>query len=772
MLRWAWLGNAMVACTPGPVTLDGRPDDSAEPRPTGDRPLCKAEADAPPPSFAPELRAWDTTLSESNNRYYGELAWRELEAMGEDGLGTSSEEQTTKRVLRGWFRLRFGDLEGAIADLERAEAQAVGNTEQLGLLRSRQLLGVAWMRKAETVNCIDNGSGESCIVPFGPHAVHLDPTMMVSASAAYERALDLEPDQPSTLWLNNVTYMARGTWPDAVPEAWRLPDGFLDPEAPFPAWPNVLPELGITEATLSGGSVIEDFDGDGLPDLLVSTMNARDGMDLYLNEGDGGFCVASDASGVSSIPGLLSFSVADYDNDGDVDVLGPRAGWMGAEGTVRPSLLRNDGQGRFTDVAVAAGLDLGDDNGPTQVSAWGDVDGDGWLDVFVGRESEASVPRVSSLFRNRGDGTFEDVAASAGLREVGFVKGASFLDYDRDGDVDLAVSVFQGENRLYENRGDGTFVDRAPEFGTLLPFRSFSVAPLDYDQDGRQDLFVAAFTNNYAGGGPTDPTYFRSAESWVVDAMGGEPDPELLSETARLYRNTPDGWVDVTAEVGLDDIHATMGLSYGDFDADSFPDLLLSTGAPEYDALEPNTAYHNEGGRWFSDVTAAMGTGSLQKGHGISFGDVDGDGDQDLLVQLGGAFQGDVAPNQLFVNPTNEGPHVHRHTVTLRLEGVTVARSALHARIRVVTPSGDRWHVVGETGSFGNASLPVEVGLGDDDVVERVEIDWPNGAGTEVLEDVPVDHVVDVRQGEGVVATRPYAPFVLDGAQGTHAHGE
>jgi hypothetical protein len=256
----------------------------------------------------------------------------------------------------------------------------------------------------------------------------------------------------------------------------------------------------------------------------------------------------------------------------------------------------------------------------------------------------------------------------------------------------------------------------------------------------------------------------------VVDALVEEPDPELLSVKARLYRNAPDGWVDVTAQVGLDDIHATMGLSHGDFDADSFPDLLLSTGAPEYDALEPNTAYHNEGGRAFADVTAAMGTGSLQKGHGVSFGDLDDDGDQDLLVQLGGAFQGDPAPNQLFVNPTNEGDHRHRHAVTLRLEGVTVARSALHARIRVVTPSGDRWHVVGESGSFGNASLAVEVGLGDDDAIERVEIDWPNGAGTETVEGVPVDAVVWVRQGEGVVEARPYAPFVLDGAAGSHAH--
>jgi hypothetical protein len=761
-----WL-LSLLGCTPETIPLDREPVDTGAPRPTGTRPLCKEEPTAPFPRFAPELQDWARTLTESNNRFFGELLWRDLEALGEDDLGPSPQDEVSARLLRGWSRLKFGDLDGAVSDLEQAEVLAAEEPSGLGLERARQLLGIAWMRKAETVNCIENGSGESCIVPFGEHAVHLDPALMANASAAFERALAADPDQPSVTWLNNVTYMARGTWPDAMPRELRLPDGFLDTEGPLPAWINVLPELGVTEATISGGAAIEDFDSDGRLDVLVSTMDSDDGMDLYLNEGDGGFCRASDASGVSSIPGLLSFSVADYDNDGDQDVFGPRAAWMSAEGTVRPSLLRNDGEGRFTDVATEAGLDDPAVNGPTQVGAWADYDHDGWLDLFVGRESEG-VPRVSSLYRSRGDGTFEDVAAAVGLREVGMVKGASWVDYDLDGDVDLLVSLFQAPNRLYEHLADGTFVDRAPEFGLGAPIRSFATAPLDYDQDGRQDLFVAAFTNN-AGGGPLDPMYFRSAESFVVDRLGGTPDPALEAETARLYHNTEAGFVDVTAEVGLDDIHATMGMSYGDFDADSFPDLLLSTGAPEYDALEPNVAYHNIGGAQFLDVTPAMGTGALQKGHAVSFGDLDEDGDQDLLVQLGGAFQGDPAPNQLFVNPTNEGPHIHRHTVILRLEGVQAARDALHTRVHVVTPAGEHWHVVGETGSFGNSSRQLEIGLGDAEEILRVELDWPGG-DREVVEEVPVDQVVDLRQGEGVVGARPYAPLVLDGASGAHEH--
>ncbi len=737
------------ACTDDPTR--GRPADTGE-RPSGDRPLCAEEPRAPLPSFAPDLRAWATALAESDNRYFGERQWRALEAKGQTGW-TEAAQEVEDRIVRGWSRLKFGDLDGAITDLQRAEALAAEVPGQTGLQRARQLLGAAWLRKAETVNCLPSGSGESCIVPFEEGAVHVDPTMMASAGDAFERSLAADADQPAVRWLDNVTYMARGTWPDEAPAAHVLPASFLETEGPMEGWSNVLPGMGLKEPTLAGGAALEDFDGDGLLDLLVSSMDAVDGMDLWLNEGDGGFCRASDASGVSSIPGLLSFSPADYDNDGDVDVFGPRGGWLGEEGAVRPSLLRNDGHGRFTDVAVAAGLSDPALDGPTQVAAWGDVDGDGWLDVFVGRELGAS-----SLFRSRGDGTFVDVARDVGLAQPGWVKGAAWLDVELDGDLDLMVSVFLGPNHLYENRG-GTFVDVTPRAMTE-PIRSFPVAPLDYDQDGRQDLYVAAFAVNPGGTAPLDPDYFRSAESWVLDRLGLPTDPALQSEFGRLFHNTPDGWVDVTEEVGLDDVHATMGLTTGDFDADSVPDLYLSTGAPEYDALEPQAAYHNVGGR-FLDVTPAMGTGSLQKGHGVSFGDVDEDGDQDLLVELGGAFVGDPAPNQLFVNPINEADDRARHAVTLRLEGVSGSRSALHARVRVVTASGDRWHVVGEAGSFGYSSLQLEVGLGDDDVVERVEIDWPAG-GREVVEGVPADSVVSIREGEGVVGARPYAPVAIE----------
>lgn len=720
------------------------------------RPLCLESA--PPPVVAADLQAWTDRLVASNNRYFGQLEWQRLEALGAD-LGDTDDLFVQNQLTRGWYRLLFGELDGAIADFAAAEALSVA-ADLPWRGRSRELLGAAWMRKAETDNCITNGSGEACIIPFSEHAIHADPTGMANAATAFEACLaDDLPDQMSVKWLLNVTYMARGTWPDAVPEAWRFPADFLLTEADAEPWTNHVPSLQMKEATLAGGSAIDDFDGDGLLDVMVSTMGPNAGMGLYLNQGDGQYCNGSDASGVSSIPSVLSFQPADYDNDGDLDVFAGRGAWHGADGTVRPSLLLNDGTGHFTDVAIDAGLADPLVDGPTQVGVWADFDDDGWLDLFVGRESSGTPPRTSSLYHNRQDGTFVDIGPAAGVTASGFVKGASFLDHDGDGDLDLYVSSLRPPDHLYVNQGGLVFVDQAAELGTLAPVKSFASVVLDYDQDGRDDLFVAAFIVTYGGGLPLAPTYFQSTESFVYDKLGLPPDP-AFSETAHLYHNTGTGFEDVTVAAGLDDIHATMGLSSGDLDMDGYPDLYLATGAPEYDALEPNTSYRNDGAGHFLDVTTATRLGHLQKGHGVSFGDVDEDGDEDLFVDMGGAFVGDPSPPALWSNPSNDEVDRVRHAVTLRLEGVTCNRDAIGARIRIVTPGRTFHHVVGHTGSFGGNSRQIEAALGDEPSIERVEIQWPSG-DLEVLEDVAVDQVVAVRQGEGVVSSTPYRAISL-----------
>ncbi|HMV68736.1 MAG TPA: CRTAC1 family protein, partial [Myxococcota bacterium] len=614
----------------------------------------------------------------------------------------------------------------------------------------------AWARRAELDNCVSNGSGSACLVPFSDEALHVMTEGMTNAADVLVDFLtEDDPNKLSAVWMLNVAHMALGDYPDAVDERWRVPPERLLPEREVEAWPNAMPSIGFTTPTIAGSAALDDFDGDGLLDILNSAMEPEVGMTLWLARGDGTFCDASEPSGVSSITGLLGFSTADYDNDGDLDVLAPRGAWMLKQGLIRLSLLRNDGQGHFVDVAEEAGLTQV--FGPSQVSVWADFNMDGWLDLFVGRERVD--PQVgpgdapSSLFFNQRDGTFEDVADSVGLRWLGFVKGAAAGDYDNDGDPDLFVSVLGGENRLFRNDTDAhMFVDAGRRQEIQAPIESFAATFLDYDQDGALDLFCSAYPNTYAQEGVLADNYGRSEEGFIADLLGLPTDGEF----ARLYHNTDGLLADVTVATGLDDVHATMGLNFGDFDVDGWPDLYLATGAPAYDALEPNVAYVNDRGQRFLDVTSSMHTGHLQKGHGVAFGDLDEDGDEDLLANIGGAFPGDAFPEAMFLNPTAD-----HHSLTLRLEGVTANRYAVGARVRVVTPSRTFHHVVGTGGSFGNNSHQVEAGLGAETEITSIEIDWPAGP-REVWPGVAVDQVVKIREGEGIVEQRPYAPRPID----------
>ncbi|HMV65797.1 MAG TPA: CRTAC1 family protein [Myxococcota bacterium] len=762
----------LLSCAPEPQPGKGDPDDTPTPvdsdpyhedtdhPPMVDarRPLCKVEATPAP--LAPDLAAWVADTIASEDRYYGEGRWRELEALGESVVG-SDEERAEALIERGWFRLKFGDMDGAMSDLQIAEQLTRTDVVRLRKL-ARMHLAAAWMRRAELDNCIANGSAAACLVPFSEEALHVQQEGMTHAAELLTALL--EEDDPNAWvqrWLLNVAHMALGTWPDGVPEAWRVPEENLTSESSAPEWPNVAHEVGLTEPDIAGSSSINDFDGDGLLDLMSSSADPSSGMTLWLNQGDGRFCDASVASGLTAIPGVLGFSVIDYDNDGDLDALAPRAAWMKSYGLARLSLLRNDGNGRFTDVAVEAGM--GDVVGPSQTSAWADVDGDGWLDAYVGRESlevGGATFSSSSLYMNQRDGTFRDVAPEQGLDRPGQVKGAAFGDIDHDGDQDLFLSIMGRKNLLYRNEGGGVWRDVSVGAGVDDPMGSFSAWFFDYDQDGDDDIFCAAYPHNFIGEGPLSPNFGRSVESYACEALdvideGGE--------WASLYRNDGPGrgFVDVSESVSLDDFHATMGSNFGDMNMDGWPDMYLGTGAPSFDALEPNAAYLNLAGARFADITTVTHTGHLQKGHGVAFGDLDEDGDEDILADIGGAYRNDAFPNALFLNPTTG-----KHGVTLRLEGVASNRSAVGARVRVIAGGRTFHHVVGATSSFGSNSLQIEAGLGDAAAIDRVEIEWPAGS-TEALDAVPIDQIVAIREGSGVVATRPLLRMPM--GEGHHA---
>ena len=664
-----------------------------------------------------------------------------------------------------------GGAREAVSLLEEAAAELPeGAPPDLGrnLLVAR---AVAHLQLAEDENCVADHGAASCVVPFAAEAVHRHPAHTREAARLLSEYLELQPADIQARWLLNLAVRVAGDPPGSVPEAHRLPPGAFTSEAPFRRFVDRAPELGLDVVDLAGGAVMEDFDGDGRLDVVTSSSFACDSLRAFRNEGRGRFREVTRAWGLEDQLGGLNLIQADYDNDGHPDLLVLRGAWLADEGRIRNSLLRNrlhEGPARLEDVTDAAGLAY--PAYPTQTGAWADYDGDGDLDLYLANETRgesdwpsslyrmpgsydiapllegddwesplrylsvmaggAELVHPSQLFRNEGDGTFTDVAEQAGVANLRFAKGATWGDYDDDGDPDLFVSN-AGPNRLYRNEGDGTFTDVAARVGIAEPSRlAFACWFFDFDNDGDLDLFVADFS---------------SPLPMVAASYFG---PVLPPSYPVLYRNDGGRFTDISAQVGLFRPVLPMGANFGDLDNDGYPDLLLGTGAPDLDALMPNVALRNDGGRRFQDVTFAGGFGHLQKGHGVAFGDVDGDGDQDVLHQLGGAYRSDAFANALYENPG--GPE---QWVTLRLRGREANSFGVGARIAVeVEESGGARRtlhkVAGTGGSFGASSLQQEIGLGAAERIVRLTVRWPGSGTVQEFEDLTPGRVYRVTEGE------------------------
>ena len=356
---------------------------------------------------------------------------------------------------------------------------------------------------------------------------------------------------------------------------------------------------------------------------------------------------------------------ADYDNDGDVDVLVLRGAWLSRSGLHPNSLLRNNGDGTFTDVTFDSGL--GEEHFPTQTASWADYDNDGDLDLYIGNETYDGVTAPCQLFRNDGDGTFTDVAREAGVENLRFAKAVIWGDYDADTFTDLYVSNLKGANRLYHNNGDGTFTDVATELGVDGPVDSFPAWFWDFDNDGALDLFVSAYV---------------ASIGHLAAAYLGQP---LDIEMARLYRGDGQGgFEDVALEQNLRRPNAPMGSNFGDLDNDGYLDFYLGTGYPDYQDVMPNVMFRNRSGESFADVTTAGGFAHLQKGHAIAFADLDHDGDQDVFEQMGGALPGDGFHDVLY-----ENPGFGNQWIGVKLIGRQSNRSAQGARLRFDIDEGE-----------------------------------------------------------------------------------
>jgi hypothetical protein len=613
---------------------------------------------------------------------------------------------------------------------------------------------VAHLRRAETDNCVEHHNPRSCLFPIQGEGMHRNTRGARGAADVLTRLLEAAPDNRQARWLLNIAYMTLGEYPDRVPQQWLLAPELFQSEFDLGRFPDVAAAAGLHVDDLVGGAVVDDFDGNGDYDIFASSMGLGSQLRYFTNDGNGLFTERTLEAGISGLTGGLNIVQTDYDNDGRLDLLVLRGAWMGKAGHYPKSLLHNDGDGRFSDVTEAAGID---GEMPSQTAVWRDFDGDGWLDLYIGNESTEGDPNPCQLFRNNGDGTFTECASEAGVALIEFVKGVTSGDYDNDGRPDLYVSVRGGPNHLFHNVGAfgasgrswaGRFVDTAAAAGVTEPIVSFPTWFFDYDNDGWDDLFVSGYLLDDPGD--------------VARDYLGEPH---RSERPRLYRNRGNGtFEDVTRAAHLDRLLLGMGSNFGDFDNDGWLDFYVGTGDPDLGSLMPNRAFRNAEGRFYQDVTTSGGLGHLQKGHAVPFADLDNDGDQDIYQVVGGAFEADHFRNALYENPG----HGH-HWIALQLEGVTSNRAAIGARIRVdaITPGGMRslYRTVSNGGSFGGSPLRQEIGLGDAERIDQVVIRWPSEEPAQVMRNLDLDTRYVVREGSAAALPLVLSRVTLGGAR-------
>lgn len=638
--------------------------------------------------------------------------------------------------------LKLGREEEAVAALEALlPERMLGISERRAVLQS---LGVAYMRLGERQNCIKNHSTESCIMPIRDSGIHTLPFGSSKAIEIFEGLLEQRPNDFESRWLLNIAYMTLGGYPSKVPPQWLIPD--LDKDnSNYPIKPfiDVAPKLNLNNRNMAGGVIVDDFNNDNYLDIVTSDWSLNNAMHYYENDKKGGFIDRSEKSQLGRFKGGLNMIQADYDNDGYLDIFVLRGGWMQKYGKQPNSLLRNNGDGTFSDVTIESGLFS---EYPTQTAVWRDFNNDGWLDLFIGNESDPSTKDVypCELYISNRDGTFREVSAQANCQIKDFVKGVVASDYDNDGLEDLFLSNLTGRRTLLRNTG---IKDGIPQFenvtwraGLTNEFTyTFPTWFWDYNNDGWQDIFVCGYQ------------FGKSiAQTASTEALGI---PEKRT-AMYLYRNNKDGtFTKVTAAAGLDKAVFAMGANFGDIDNDGYLDMYLGTGNPDYKSLVPNRLFKNLGDGTFVDITVPARVGNLQKGHGIAINDIDNDGDADIFIEMGGAYVGDSFNNSLYLNPGQN----NNNWIKLQLEATEGNRSAIGTRIKICFRENGVQRVVysevNSGGSFGASSLRREIGIGQATTIDEIAITWTKSRKTQVFQNIKPNQFLKIKEDSDVFTT-------------------
>jgi len=579
---------------------------------------------------------------------------------------------------------------------------------------AKKQLAIANMRKGEQENCIAYHNDESCIIPISKKAQHILRAGSERSIKILNELLKIKPNDYECQYLLNIAHMTLGQYPVQVPEQFRIPEKYFEGSVNFPKFKDIAMPLGVNVNQNSGGTCIDDFNNDGYLDIIASSWGFDDQVRYFENNKNGGFTDKTNSTGLIGVTGGLNLRHADFNNDGHLDFIILRGAWLQKLGEMPNSLIKNNGDGTFTDVTIASGMYS---LHPSQTAVWGDFNLDGWLDIFIANESSPDSPNKCELFVNNTNGTFTNVTEQAGISETGYFKGVASGDLNNDRLPDLYLSNYSGENILYYNVSstDGTisFKKAGKSAGVSKPERSFPTWIFDYDNDGHQDIFVSGYSTNV-----------ETPSHLMIDNIKNNNS----NHRPLLYKNNGDGtFKELSLAVGLTEPITTMGCNFGDLNNDGYLDFYLATGDPNFFSIVPNRMYLNNKGDYFEDVTYNGGFGHIQKGHAIGFGDMDMDGDQDIYAVMGGAYEGDVFQNILFENPIGN----QNNWINIMLQGNTSNRSAIGARI-ILTLEEDNgqirkvYHSVGTGASFGGNSLMAEIGVGQSNSIKKMEINWPN----------------------------------------------
>ncbi len=499
--------------------------------------------------------------------------------------------------------------------------------------------------------------------------------------------------------------------------------------------------------TMTGGVALFDYDNDGLLDIFFTNGAAIPSLEktdssfsnrLFHNNGDGTFTDVTEKAGLAGIGYSMGVAAGDYDNDGFVDLY--------VTGVNRNQLFHNNGDGTFSDVtekAGVAGMVPGIGKAWAVAAGWFDYNNDGLLDLLVVNYlnydlktaaacTVGKLPTYCSpndfqgtpniLYRNNGDGTFTDVSTASHIGQyVGKGMGVAFADYDGDGFTDIFISNDTYPNFLLHNNGDGTFTDEASDAGVAYNDTGKTVAGMgadfrDLNNDGLPDIFHTA----------------------------------MFGDTFPLYQNEGKGqFGDVTGSSGLAAATASLtawGAGAYDFDNDGLKDLFTADAAILDNAMDvehrpyrlPNRIFRNRGNFGFEDVSGAAGADfAVAAAHrGAAFGDLNNDGKVDVVVTV---MNG---PPEILMNRTQSG----NHWIILKLVGVKDNRDGLGTKVKITTAHGSQYNEATTALSYNSSSdKRVHFGLGQDTVIDRIELSWPTGI-KQVLRDVKADQVLTIRE--------------------------